>query len=103
MSAYFLAQGANRALDEIYEYTAANRGEDEADAYIAGMFSYFDDVASKRATWRGIPAEFGVTGYFGKYEHHFIYWRMMRAGVNGIVAILHERMHHIGRIREIFG
>ena len=102
MSAYLLEPSANRALDEIYEYTAEIWGEDQADAYVNGLFGFFDDVASNSATWRPVPAEFGVSGYFGKYEHHFVYWRMMRSGAIGIVAILHERMHQLDRIRELF-
>jgi toxin ParE1/3/4 len=102
MSAYYLEPAADRALDEIYEYTAANWGEDQADAYISGLFAFFDDVTSKKATWRAVPAEFGVTGYFNKYGHHFVYWRMMRSGGIGIVAILHDRMHQMDRIRELF-
>lgn len=103
MSAYFLEPGANNALDEIYEYTAANWGEDQAEAYITGLFRFFDDVASRNATWRAVPAEFGVAGYVGKYEHHFVYWKVMRSGGDiGIVAILHERMHQLERVRELF-
>lgn len=102
MSAFFLAPNANHALDEIYEYTATTWGEERADAYIRGLFGYFADVTTKNATWRAVPAEYGVTGYFGRYEHHFVYWRSMRSGSIGIVAILHERMHQIDRIRELF-
>jgi toxin ParE1/3/4 len=102
VSTYLLEPGANHALDQIYEYTATTWGEDQADAYIGGLFEFFDDVASKRTTWRAVPAEFDVTGYFGKYEHHFVYWRTMGPEGIGIVAILHERMHQIDRIRDLF-
>lgn len=103
MSAYFLEPRANHALDEIYDYTAANWSEEQADVYIRGLFGFFVEVASKDRKWRAIPAEFGVLGYFGKFERHFIYWKIMRSGEIGIVAILHERMHQIERIRELFG
>jgi toxin ParE1/3/4 len=102
MSAYLVEPGADRALDEIYEFTASNWGEGQADAYISGMFDFFEAVASKNIIWRPVPAEFGVSGYVGKYEHHFVYWRMLPSGAVGIVAVLHERMHRIDRIRELF-
>lgn len=102
MTAYFLEPGADRALDEIYEYTAANWGEDQADAYLSGLFGFFAEVASKKVIWRALPAEFGVAGYFGKFQHHFVYWKEMRSGHIGIVAILHERMHQIDRILDHF-
>ena len=102
MSTFSIEPAANHALDDIYEYTAANWGEDQADAHIAGLFGYFDDIVSKRSAWRTVPAEFGVAGYFGRYEHHFVYWRTLGSGGIGIVAVLHERMHQMDRIRLLF-
>jgi len=102
MSSYLLGPYADNQLDEIYEYTAATWGEEQADRYINTLFEYFSDVASKNVTWRGVPAEFGVTGHFGKCEHHFIYWKVLKSGDVGIVAILHERTHQIERIQDIF-
>jgi toxin ParE1/3/4 len=52
---------------------------------------------------RPVPAEFGVDGYFFRYERHFVYWRRLSDGDVGIVTILHERMHQIDRLREDFG
>lgn len=102
MSSYFLGPHADDHLDEIYEYTATNGGEDQEDRYIDKLFEYFSNVASKNVTWRNIPAEFEIAGYFGKCECHFVYWRMLKSGDVGIVAILHERMHQIEQIREVF-
>ena len=50
-----------------------------------------------------IPAEFGVEGFFFRYERHFVYWRHLSNGDIGVVTILHERMHRIDRFREDFG
>lgn len=49
-----------------------------------------------------MPAEFGVQGYFFRYERHVVYWRRLSSGDIGIVTILHERMHQIARFREDF-
>jgi toxin ParE1/3/4 len=89
-------------LDEIYEYTAAHWDGDQADRYIGLLFRYFSEVTAKNVTWRPVPVEFGVDGYFNKCEHHFVYWRVLDSGDVGFVAILHERMHQIEQIREIF-
>lgn len=102
MSGYLLGPHADHQLDEIYEYTGAHFGEEQADRYINTLFQYFSAVASKNTTWRSVPAEFGVAGYFGKCEHHFAYWKVLGSGDVGFVAILHERMHQIEQIREIF-
>ena len=103
MTTYLLGPHANNQLDEIYEYTAATWGEDQAGRYIETLFAYFRDVASKNVTWRSVPAEFEVAGHFGKCEHHFIYWKVLKSGDVGIVAVLHERMHQIERIQDLFG
>jgi len=52
-------------------------------------------VASKT-----VSAEFGVDGYYFRYERHFVYWRRLSNGDIGIVTILHERMHQIDRFGE---
>lgn len=101
MSGYLLGPHADHQLDEIYEYTARNWGPEQADRYTEILFDYFSSVASKDVTWRNVPAEFEVDGYFGRCEHHFVYWKVLKSGDVGIVAILHERMHHIDRIREL--
>ena len=101
MSGYLLGPYADHQLDEIYEYTVTNWGEDQADSYINLLFQYFSAVACKTTTWRSVPAEFGVEGYFGKCEHHFIYWKVLDSGDVGFVAILHERMHQLEQFREV--
>lgn len=49
---------------------------------------------------RSVPAEFGVEGYFFRYERYFVYWRRLSNGDIGIVTILHERMHQINRFKD---
>jgi len=51
---------------------------------------------------RPVPAEFGVDGYFYRYEKHFVYWRYLASGDVGIVTVLHERMHQIERFSSDF-
>ena len=52
------------------------------------------------SVWRPIPAEFGVEGYVCRYEHHYIYWKILTDGNVGIVTVLRERMHQIERIQD---
>lgn len=101
MSNYLLGPRADDQLDEIYEYTVTRWGADQADRYISLLFQYFSEVTAKNTMWRTVPAEFGVDGYFGKCEHHFVYWRVLSSGDVGFVAILQERMHQIQQLREI--
>lgn len=96
-------EAASWRLDEIYRYTRDRWGTHQADRYITGLFEAFDGIATHQTSSRPIPAEFGIEGYFFRYERHFVYWRWLSNGDIGIVTILHERMHQIDRFREDFG
>jgi toxin ParE1/3/4 len=102
MTEYRLAARALHRLDEIFDYTCDRWGEAQAERYLRGMLDRFEAVAARRIPWRAIPAEFGVNGYFCRYERHMIYWKELSDGRIGIVTILHERMHAIGRLSAEF-
>ena len=93
---------ASVRLDEIYRYTRDRWGEAQAETYIAGLFKTFDQIETRGTTLRPVPAEFGVEGYFYRYEHHFVYCRPLSNGDIGIATILHERMHQLERFRDDF-
>jgi toxin ParE1/3/4 len=50
--------------------------------------------------WRQAPAEFGIDGFFCRYEKHFICWWALEDGGVGTVAVLHERMHQLDQFRD---
>ena len=103
MSGFRVEVGAGHRIDEIYHYTLDTWGEAQANRYIRGLFERFEEIAARRENWRLIPAEFGVDGYFCRYEKHVIYWRLLSDGDVGIATILHERMHRIERLRTELG
>lgn len=98
-----ILESASYRLDEIYRYTRERWGVQQADRYVTGLFEASDGIESRKTSSRPIPAEFGVEGYFFRYEHRFVYWRRLSNGDVGIATILHERMHQIDRFREDFG
>jgi toxin ParE1/3/4 len=93
---------ASHRLDQIYRYTRERWGTAQADRYITGLFETFDKIDTHGVLSKPVPADFGVDGYFFRYERHFVYWRRLSNGDIGIVTILHERMHQIDRFREDF-
>jgi len=103
MARILLLDAASCRIDEIYRYTMKRWGAEQADAYINGLFNVFAKVATHEVLSRPVPAEFGVSGFFFRYEKHFVYWRYLNSGDIGIVTILHERMHQIGRLMDDFG
>lgn len=100
MSAWRVLDSAEHRLDEIYLHTLDHWGEVQAERYIRGLFDRFAAIAARQVTWRTIPAEFGIDGYVGRYERHYVYWKLLSDGSVGIVTVLHERMHQIARFRE---
>lgn len=103
MAAVGIQEAASHRLDDIYRYTRDRWSVEQANRYITGLFEAFDKIETRGVMSRPIPAEFGVEGYFFRYERHFIYRRRLSNGDVGIVTILHEKMHRIDRFREDFG
>ena len=91
---------ASHRLDDIYRYTRDRWGAEQAERYITGLFAAFDRIESRGVASKPIPAEFGVEGFYFRYERHVVYWRRLSNGDIGIVTILHERMHQIDRFRD---
>jgi plasmid stabilization system protein ParE len=102
MAAVRIQDAASHRLDDIFRYTRDRWGTEQADRYIAGLFEVFDRIALHAVLSKPIPAEFGVDGYFCRYQRHVVYWRNLSSGDIGIVTVLHERMHQIDRFREDF-
>ena len=101
MAAYTLWSGASQALVDIYVYTHDSWGLAQADKYLDGFYACFAQIAAKKAMWRPIPAMFDITGYYTRYEHHYIYWKKASNGDIAIVAILRERMHQVDRLKDV--
>ena len=75
MSVVFVEPTADQRLDEIYEFTAEQWGEEQADRYIQRLFERFAAIAARRVPWRALPPEFGVPLFYARAEHHIVYWR----------------------------
>ena len=103
MTSVRVQEAASLRIDEIYRYSRDRWGTARGDSYIIGLFETFDRIATGGVPSRPVPAEFGVDGYVFRYEKHFVYWKRLPNGDIGIVTVLHERMHQIGRLREDLG
>ena len=102
MAGFLIQEAASYRIDEIYRYTLKKWGSDQAKAYIECLFASFAKVETREVLSRPVPAEFGVDGYFYRYEKHFVYWRYLASGDVGFVTVLHERMHQIERFSNDF-
>jgi len=103
MARFLVQTAASHRIDEIYRYTLAQWGAEQAETYIIGLFDAFAKVETHEVLSRPIPAELGVDGFFFRFKKHFVYWRYLSTGDIGIVTILHQCMHQIERVKGDFG
>jgi len=64
------------------------------------LFESFDNIGNSLVISYPIPADFGINGFYFRYEKHYIYWRYLNNGDIGIVTVLHERMHQIKQFNK---
>jgi len=103
MARILVQEAASHRIDEIYRYTRETWGPEQADRYVVGLFEAFNGIETHRTRSKPIPAEFGLKGFYFKYEKHIVYWRRLTGGDIGIVTVLHARMHQIERFKGDFG
>jgi len=95
-----IESAASFRLDEIYQYTLHEWGENQALMYINGLFDVFEKIVKKQVLSHPVPAEFCVNGFYVKYKKHFVYWKYLESGEVGIVTILHEQMHQMKQFKN---
>lgn len=90
MSRYALSPLAEADLDDIWTYTAAQWGEDQAEAYLRSIQSTIETIADHPQ--RGAPCDHIRAGY-RKFPAaaHVIFYRATAARIE-IIRILHKRM-----------
>lgn len=91
---------AARSIKGIWKYTADKWGEDQADAYVHGLYATLDKLAENRMIWRSVnhPRATGV--YVARYERHYLFFRALSDGCLGVVSVLHESRDIPSRLRE---
>ena len=99
---YLVLKSARHRIEQIHRYSVELWGFKQAETYVSGLFECFEQIVDRQVLWRTIPAEFEVSGYFTKYEKHFIFWKELSDGRVGIAAILHAKMNLAERLKEEF-
>lgn len=99
MKTYDLTPAAEEDLRDIWRYTCETWGADQADRYFDRIASCFDAVGEGRARSRSLdelPRDVRIL----RCEHHHIVW--LAAARPIIIAILHERMDFMQRLKDRF-
>jgi plasmid stabilization system protein ParE len=102
MAARILTAARERLL-EIWDYTEAKWGEEQADSYVRKLVEAVEHMQSQRHRWRAVgdAALRGV--FFFRHEHHYVFFRELEGGTVGVISILHEKMDIPSRLREDAG
>ena len=100
MSQVEILRAASLKLDDIFEYSLNQWNAAQAEIYVRGLIQHFDKIADRAVQWRKIPADYGVSGYFSRYESHFVYFSVFEDGLIGIRSILHVGMDQASRLAE---
>lgn len=90
MSRYVLSPRAQADLDGIWEFTAANWGADQAEAYVSAIWSAVTRAANE-PKWGRACSEIRK-GYFKvNGGQHVIFYKRTAGGID-VVRILHASM-----------
>ncbi len=87
-----LTAKAKQDLQEIYDFSFHEFGEDKADAYLLGLDEKLRLLASNPDLGRHI--DHVRAGYFRfEYVSHSVFYRRIQDGIQ-IVRVLHQRMNY---------
>jgi toxin ParE1/3/4 len=106
MGGYLFYPPADAAQDRIWQDTVDQWGEAQAVAYITGLHAYLQKLSENKALWRKLPGDLAVPAdlkthaFFTRYERHYLFFRELRSGKIGVMAILHDRMDIPVRLLE---
>ncbi len=85
-------------LDTVWAYTLKTWCAEQAERYIEALESTCISLASGTMSFRPFPALGSVTGY-RRCKHHYIFF-MSEDDRTVILAVLHERMDLIARLKD---
>jgi len=106
MVTYRFYPRADAAQDKMWRDTFEAWGEKQADANILGLHGHLQRLCENRMIWRQlpqrltVPADIRRKAYFGRYEHHYVFFRELDNSDIGIMSVLHERIDLAVRLRE---
>lgn len=76
-------------------YTKSSHGEEYSKTYLKGLFDSFNGVSNYQTKSLPIPEDFDVSGFYYRYESHYVHWKYFRSGDIGIVTIMHKPLHQL--------
>jgi plasmid stabilization system protein ParE len=99
MSSYELSEDAAADLYEITDYTFENHGDAQTLKYIDTLDECASNLATGHGHYKELP-ELHLQLRMKHCQHHFIFGVVRESRPMLVVAILHERMKLIERVRK---
>ena len=103
MSRYVIYKPADVALDEIWQYSVKNWGEQQAETYIEGLFDTLQKAANREMFWRKLKEQTMLDAYFVKYQRHYLFFRELEDGLIGVISIIHEQRDVVSVLEKDVG
>jgi toxin ParE1/3/4 len=97
MTAYRFTRSAQEDLIDIWLYTQETWGEAQADVYQDALHLCCERIAAGQAQAKPVPGLDGVRSH--RCQHHYLFFVEQDSAVI-IVAVLHERMSLVERLRD---
>ncbi|HEY7459594.1 MAG TPA: type II toxin-antitoxin system RelE/ParE family toxin [Xanthobacteraceae bacterium] len=102
MLPYDLTPSALADLEEIARYTLRQWGEQRMMLYAAALDRCFERIAEGSAVHRNFSPAFPQIRVT-RCERHYVFFLRAESGRVRIVAVLHERMALLARLRQRLG
>lgn len=91
MTNYLIYKPASASLDDVWQYSINQWGEEQAEAYLTGLFDTIQKAAIRDILWRKVQQTTQLEAYFVKYKRHYIFFRELEDELIGIISIIHEK------------
>ncbi len=99
MKPYILTPAAERDFDEIWHYTYKKWGQNQANRYLDLLEESCSKIHRDKALWKTFDSiREGLKSL--KCEHHYIFFKHNEHNIPVIIAVLHERMNWVNRLKS---
>lgn len=102
MASYILTKAAEEDLISIWRYTFKTWGEKQADHYFNLMELGCETLNEKKVLWKSFDELYPDLKYF-HCEHHYLFFLPNEDKKPIIIAILHERMNILKKLKKRLG
>lgn len=99
MGRYKLTPDAENDLEDIAHYTISEWGYDQAEKYAQLLSECFKKISSKQIIGRTFSSKLKSV-QFTHCEHHYIFYQMQENKPVMILAVFHEKMDLMRRLRK---